>query len=85
MDLPKDMHANGQLSQSDMKTLNKYMVNGVAGFCKLTLDGEWLKIGLMLDFLSSYGLDWDEAEYDTEDIDMIFNHEFDIDMEKQNN
>ena len=25
----EDMHANGQLSQQDMKTLNKYMVNRI--------------------------------------------------------
>lgn len=68
----ENMHANHQLSQEDMKTLNKYMVNRIAGLLKLAYKGEWLKIELMLDFLKFYGTDWDKAEYDTKEIDLIF-------------
>ncbi|MCM1370726.1 MAG: hypothetical protein NC181_02395 [Clostridium sp.] len=68
----EDIHAKGQLSQSDMKILNKYMVNKIAGLLKLMHDGEWLKIELMLNFLKCYGSEWDKAEYDTKDIDIIF-------------
>lgn len=70
----EDMHANNQLSQQDMKTLNKYMVNKIAGLLSLINDGEWLKIEMLLAFLSNYGTEWDPAEIDTKDIDTIFQH-----------
>jgi len=72
----EDMHANKQLSQDDMKILNKYMVNKLAGILKLVCDGEWLKLGLMLDFLSNYGTDWDPAVCDTEDFDKMLAYSF---------
>ena len=68
----EDMHANNQLSQDDMKTLNKYMVNKLANVISLAINGEWLKIELLVQFLSLYGTDWDKAEIDTSDIDLIF-------------
>lgn len=71
----EDMHANHQLSQEDMKVLNKYMVNRIAGLLKLVSDGEWLKIELMLNSLKNAGIEWDEAEFDTSSIDMIFETE----------
>ena len=70
----EDMHANKQLSQNDMKTLNKYMVNKLAGILSLALNGEWFKLEVLLNFLSLYGRDWDKAEIDTKDIDMIFDN-----------
>lgn len=72
----ENMHANGQLSQNDMKVLNKYMVNKIAGLLKLIEDGEWLKIEIMLGYLQYYGGDWDEAEYDISDIEFIFKRQF---------
>lgn len=36
----EDMQTNKQLSQNDMKTLNKYMVNKLAGLLKLIGDGD---------------------------------------------
>lgn len=70
----EDMHANKQLSQEDMKNLNKYMVNKLANLLSLALDGEWLKLELLLERLSHYGYDWDKAEINTEDIETIFNN-----------
>ncbi len=75
----EDMHANNQLSQSDMKILNKYMVNKIAGLLSLICDGEWLKIGLLLEYLSQYGAEWDKAELDTKEVDLIFNSALGID------
>ncbi len=74
----EDMHANHQLSQEDMKTLNKYMVNKIAGLLKLVNDGHWLKIELMLIALKNYGVEWDPCEYDTKEIDMVFKHRMGI-------
>lgn len=77
----EDMHANNQLSQDDMKTLNKYMVNKIAGLLKLASEGEWLKIELMLDFLKNYGCSWDKPEYDTNEIEYIFKLNFGLEEE----
>ncbi len=74
----EDMHANHQLSQEDMKRLNKYMVDRIAGLLKLINDGQWLKIELMLSAFRNYGVEWDPCEYDTKEIDMIFKHRLGI-------
>ena len=74
----EDMHANHQLSQEDMKRLNKYMVDRIAGLLKLINDEQWLKIELMLSALRNYGVEWDPCEYDTKEIDMIFKHRLGI-------
>lgn len=73
----EDMHANNQFSQSDMKTLNKYMVNKLAGLLSLAMNGEWLKLEMLLEVLSHYGTDWDKAEIDINDIETIFNNRID--------
>jgi len=36
------------------------------------LPGYYLKMYLYIAFLSKYGKDWDKAELDTKEIDMIF-------------
>ncbi len=74
----EDMHANDQLSEEDMKTLNKFMVNKIAGLLKLASDGEWIKIELMLNFMKLYGTDWDKAEYDTSDMEYLFRKAMDL-------
>lgn len=68
----EDMHHDGKFSQNDMKVLNKFMVNRIAGLLKLCLDGEWTKLELMLETLRYCGSSWDEVEFDTEEIDEIF-------------
>lgn len=72
----EDMHSNGQFSQDDMKTLNKFMVNRIAGLLKLIDDGEFLKIDLLFNtFIYRYcGSNWDKVTYDTDEIDYVFNN-----------
>lgn len=67
----EDMHAQGQLSQEDMKTLNKFMVNTVAELFELAMSGEWLKFYLLYAYNSIYGSDWDKAEPNGETADII--------------
>lgn len=50
----EDMHSEGKLSQEDMKTLNKFMVNRIAGLLQIINKKEWLKIELLLDYYSTY-------------------------------
>lgn len=63
----EDMHAdpNSQLSESDMKTLNKYMVNRLAYVFTLIIENRWMEFDYLIksiDFWS--GHNWDEAEPD---------------------
>ena len=50
----EDMHSEGKLSQEDMKTLNKFMVNRIAGLLQIINKEEWLKIELLLDYYNTY-------------------------------
>lgn len=68
----EDMHADGKFSQQDMKILNKYMVNRIAGLLKLVINEDWLKLQLMIELLKDRGIDWDKVECDTEEIDNYF-------------
>ena len=63
----EDMHAhpNNQLSESDMKTLNKFMVNRLAYIFTLIIEERWIEFDLLIrntDWM--YGQGWDEAEPD---------------------
>ena len=50
----EEMQSNGKLSQNDMKTLNKFMVNRFAGLLQTIDKGEWLKLELLLDYYNKH-------------------------------
>jgi DNA-dependent RNA polymerase auxiliary subunit epsilon len=63
----EDMHAspNSQLSEVDMKILNKFMVNRLAYVFKLMLEERWIEFDFLVrntDLM--YGSGWDNAEPD---------------------
>ncbi|MEI3612511.1 hypothetical protein [Pseudogracilibacillus sp. SO30301A] len=60
----EDMHAypNNQLSENDMKVLNKFMVNRLAYIFDLIIDEKWLELGVLINHFSLYGEGWDKAE-----------------------
>jgi predicted DNA-binding protein YlxM (UPF0122 family) len=58
----EDIHTEGKLSQDDMKTLNKYMVNHLAYVFKLIQNGKGLELRLLIDTHLFYGTDWDPIE-----------------------
>ena len=69
----EDMHAAGKLSQDDMKALNKYMVNKIAGILETISNGEWLKLELLLNYYQQrYGKNWDTPISDTEEIELEY-------------
>lgn len=72
----EDMHSDGKLSQEDMKTLNKFMVNRISGLLNTLNSGEWLKLELLLNFYSLFGKDWDKPVPDTDEIDTIYSNKF---------
>jgi len=68
----EDIHANNQLSEDDMKTLNKYMVNRIAGLLTTIADNNWIQLELLLSYYKFYGTQWDEAEPDMEEIRLVY-------------
>jgi len=68
----EDMHVDGKLSDEDMMTLNKYMVNRIAGILQLIKEEQWFKLVGFLETYKLYGecgATWDKAEPDIEEID----------------
>lgn len=55
------MHSNKQLSQADMKTLNKFTVNRLAYLVELILSDRWAEFETTIEGYSMYGTAWDEA------------------------
>ena len=72
----EDMHANGQLSDNDMKTLNKFAVNRIAGVLLTIHKKEWYKLNSLCEtLLINLGRDWDPALPDTTVIDLAWKTE----------
>lgn len=74
----EDMHADGKLTQEDMKVLNKYMVNRLAGILTAVHEGRWLQLELLYSFLQNYGIDWDKAEPDIEELELVWRESLSI-------
>lgn len=68
----EDMHSEGKLSQQDMKTLNKFMVNRIAGLLESIHEEDWLKLELVLNAYSIYGRSWDKPIPDKDEIEIIY-------------
>lgn len=64
----EDMHANGQLSQNDMKILNKYMADRIARVLLLVKEGRWLELELLLNFHMRCGQEWDKPDADLNEL-----------------
>lgn len=70
----EDMHVAGKLTQEDMKTLNKFMVNRLAGILSAIYDGKWLHLGLLLAAFDNFSTNWDPAEPDMELLEFVFHN-----------
>ncbi|QDY83492.1 hypothetical protein FQU75_08730 [Paenibacillus polymyxa] len=60
----EDMHANpnNQLSETDMETLNKFMVNRMAYIFKLIIAERWIELDFLIRNTDQwYGHGWDDA------------------------
>lgn len=63
----EEMHAhpNNQLSENDMKVLNKFMVNRLAYVFTLIIEERWVEFEFLVRHIDAmFGHDWDEAEPD---------------------
>ena len=64
----EEMHANNQLSQKDMKKLNEYMANRIAGLLTVLSKGDIANVLKVLTFYTSLSSDWDSCKPDTADF-----------------
>jgi len=68
----EDLHATKDISQEDMKMLNIFMVNRIAGLLTYVMDGKWMKLRLALGYCSLGTNEWYPAEPSTEEIEMAY-------------
>ena len=66
----EDMHARNKLTQKDMKALNKYMVNRIAGLLTTISNGDISNVLNVLTFYASLSSDWDSCKPDTKEFYM---------------
>ncbi|MBP3916695.1 hypothetical protein [Clostridium sp.] len=67
----ENMHTNGLLSDDDMKTLNKYMMNRIATLLTLIKDNKIASLELLLSFYDRFGTDWDRAVLDYSELERM--------------
>ncbi len=70
----EDMHAVGKLTNDDMKLLNQYMANRLAGLLQKAFDGEWEQIADIFDYYITLCSGWDKAVPDTTDFRVLKSH-----------
>lgn len=64
----EDMHANDQLSENDMKVLNKYLVDRIARVLLLAKEERWLELELLLSFHMQCGSAWDKPDTNMDEL-----------------
>jgi len=65
----EELHAdpNSQLSDEDMKMLNKFMVNRLNYVFELIMQDRWYEFSYLISSHGHYGQDWDKPESDDGD------------------
>jgi hypothetical protein len=64
----EEMHSKGKLTQKDMKTLNKFMINHIASLLQTIFNGDVANALKVLTFYASLSSDWDKANPDIEEF-----------------
>jgi hypothetical protein len=64
----EEMHARSKLTQKDMKTLNKFMANRIAGLLTTISNGDISNVLKVLTFYASLSSDWDSCKPDSEEF-----------------
>ena len=64
----EDMHSKGKLTQKDMKTLNKFMANRIAGLLTAISKGDISNVLKVLTFYASLSSDWDSCKPNPEEF-----------------
>lgn len=81
----EDMHASpkNQLSQQDMKTLNKFMHNRLTYVVQLVAEHRWTELAMLLECYRYSGTGWDPAEPDDGGLRHLVTMDYDS-FRKQN-
>ena len=74
--IPVDFKETELVSQEDMKILNKFIVNRIAGILETIKKDEWIKLGLLLKDYSFFGRGWDKPIPDTEELEYSYDKMF---------
>ena len=64
----EDMHTRNKLTQKDMKTLNKFMANRIAGLLTTISNGDISNALRVLTFYASLSSDWNSCKLDIEEF-----------------
>ena len=64
----EDMHARDKLTQKDMRILNKFITNRIAGLLTTISNGDISNILKVLTFYASLSSDWDSCKPDIEEF-----------------
>ena len=67
----ENMHADGKLSDEDMKTLNKYMMDRLAFVFKMIMECDYENINYFIRYHSMFGQNWDKAVPDGSDMEAM--------------
>lgn len=59
------------ITDQDIKEINIYMVNHIAGLLTCMIDGNWTKLQLMVDFFNKGMSEWEPARPELEKIDKV--------------
>lgn len=65
-----DLEDISQLSEEDMKKLNKYMVDKLGFLLHLLMEGRYLEIALLSELYLSFGSNWDSPDIEKEEKDL---------------
>ncbi|QWU15334.1 hypothetical protein SAMN04487895_11973 [Paenibacillus sophorae] len=63
----EDIHSNNQLTQKDMKTLNKFIVNRLSYVIKLIIESRGIELEYLIRSNALFNTGWDAAEEDDGD------------------
>lgn len=64
----EEMHSRNKLTQKDIKTLNKFITNRIAGLLTTISNGDISNVLKVLTFYASLSSDWDSYKPDTEEF-----------------
>ena len=71
----EDMHSNGQLSQEDMLTLNKFTVNRLLYVFHLIVEERWVEFEYLIRSKAIFGTGWDKPEMNDGCNKLLLKHE----------
>ena len=65
-------HKCKSFTDEDMKEINIYMVNHIAGLLTYALEGNWMQLRFLVDYVRPWSAGWYTAEAETDKIDTLF-------------